>query len=64
MGFLGSIGKATEQNFRIVSSYVEFCYSCAYVVKESVCKSTTSPFPRTNCTGTYYISIHFSFKFD
>ena len=31
---------------------------------ESVCKSTTSPFPYTICTGTYYFSIHFTFKFD
>ena len=31
---------------------------------ESVCKSTTSSFPYTICTGTYYFSIHFTFKFD
>ena len=33
------------------------CYSCAYVVRESAYKSTTSPFSCKICTGTCYISI-------
>ena len=46
------------RNFRIVSSCAQFCYSSAYVVRESVCKSTTSLFPYTVYFGTYYFSIH------
>ena len=56
MGVSEKLWNRTSEMFQVVYSSA----SCAYVVWESVCKSTTSPFPCTICTGTYYTSIHFT----